>query len=246
MRGCFGRPNPARYDEEPVARFAPPQRQYAPKTRTTINKKEVSNTVVAKSGPPTPQHLSKVPSEERNDPLYKEAVFPDTGEEFRATSSEFNYFPEVGGLIEIIKQVFEVYTAANPSFAKRVSLSAFTYYCSAILWARMLYIQQSNNYEADYHDRVFLETIYKAEYLIPSPINLFLEGLGNTSMPEGKDILFRLKPLTFENAGMELGWLGRIQPDTYMHYTAYPCFAALMRRIQHDLMYTDDPVIDRE
>lgn len=242
-RGAYGRPNPARNYEEPVARFAPPQRQHTPKTRTTIQKEA---TPLPKSGPPTPQHLSKVPSEERNDPLYKEAVFPDTGEEFRATSSEFNYYPEAGGLIEIINQIFEVYTAQNPSFAKRVTLSAFTYYCSTLLWARMLYLQQTNNYETDYQDRVFIETLQRADYLVPSPIQLFLDGLGNTTMPEGKDILFRLKEITFNDVNDELGWFDRIQPDTFRLYTAYPCLAALKRRMRHDLEFTADPELDRE
>ena len=72
-------------------------------------------------------------------------------------------------------------------------------------------------------------------------------------MPSGKDILFRMKNIEYIDyepedlpRQSELGWFGAINQHTFMLQAAYPCLAALMRRIRQDLIVTNNPQHDRD
>lgn len=73
-----------------------------------------------------PAHLSKVSSEEKNDPLHRDVVFPDSGEEFRARATNC-CITRAFRFSEIVKPTYDNVAAVNPPFAELVPLNATLY-----------------------------------------------------------------------------------------------------------------------
>ena len=208
----------------------------------TVNLDVPRATTVPSVGPPKPQYLSKVASEEKNDPLWKEAVFAEPSEDLKQRAKELHYHVGAEGFTELVTQTHEVIKTQTPGFSKRVPHCAFQYYCAAILYSRMLDVHAQNGYPVTYEEMEFVRVIKGCDYPVPGPNELYLSGIGNTTMPSGRNVNFRMLEREYvESEDLSQGWFGRVGPETHFLYRMYPCLAVYVRNIQASLLYTENP-----
>lgn len=214
----------------------PYRNERAPAVVTDVKKEEKPQT----KGPPVPMHLSKVASTEKNDPLYKEAVFPSASEEMRPIASTIVYAPGCEGMTEVIRQTHEALKSKCPGWSKKVPLEAFEYYCAAVVYSRLLTIHSRNNFDTDFKEQRFSEMVENGNYLLPAPLSDYLQGFGNTMMPSGREVLFKLLDRQYhESEEYFNGWFGQISPDNHYLYRMYPCLPVYLLRIKYCMDYTD-------
>ncbi|KAG8303870.1 hypothetical protein J6590_108021, partial [Homalodisca vitripennis] len=180
---------------------------------------------------PRPQHLSRAPSEEKNDPLYSESFFTD--------ESQREIHTGIDGLDVLSETLHGYCVSSQPGFAKRVPLSALAYYCAVYTYARMLDVHRANFRGLSYEESEFVAKVKEFENLIPKSLSTVLAGIGNTTCPNGRDLKFRLLPRNYregEYMDVEIpGYFGMAGPTTQPLYHSYPCIAVYAQRILADI-----------
>lgn len=188
---------------------------------------------------PKPQHLSKAPSEEKNDPLYAEAFFTDESQALAPEPDLKEIHSGVGGLETLVRSVHGYCISNSTGYAKRVPESVLNYYFSVYAYARMLDVQQSNFRGLTFDEKEFLAKVKEFENEIPKSLAIMLAGIGNTTCPNGRDLKFRMANRTYaegEYLGLIIpGYFGQAGPHTQSIYKDYPCIAVAMQRIIADL-----------
>lgn len=185
-----------------------------------------------------PMYLSKTPSKEQNDPLYREAWFSDPGTELSPAAEELHIYPGCEALPVIVDAVHKETLASKQGFAKRVSHSAFAYYCAVLTYSRLLQLYRDNQNSITYEEGRFIQEVDDGHYLVPSLLSVYLSGFGNTSVPSGRELKFSLRRPAIDavrEAGGVTGWFGQVDENTHYLYKHYPCLAVFAKRIQHDL-----------
>lgn len=190
---------------------------------------------------PQPQHLSKTNSKEKNDPLYHEAWFPEAGDEF-VTEPDVQYIQSACDDLPVITEVtYKTTVATKVGFAKRVSESAWAYYLAVHVKARLLEIQAENQFETTPSEQRFIQQVKQGNYTLPELFTKYLSGFGNTTIPSGKELKFRMaRPPddAITRADDKNGWYGEVNADTHYLYKSYPSLPVYATRIQQDLRYS--------
>lgn len=193
---------------------------------------------------PKAKYLSKTASKETNDPLFKEAWFPDPGTELAPEAKELEVYPSCESLPVIIDVLYTEAVASKQSFSKRVCHSAFAYYCATLAYGRLLTISSANQDELSYRETQFIKQVEQGHYIVPTLLSTYLSGFGNTTIPSGRDVKFKMKkPDEFLTAVALPGWFGRVDNQTHFLYKHYPCLAVYAYRILCDIAA---PVEDEE
>lgn len=191
------------------------------------------------NGVPKPQHLSKTASEEKNDPLYSEAFVTDESQALAPEPNLFEIHTKLEGLEQIAVTLHSFCTTHQTGYAKRVPESALAYYCSVYAYARMLEVHQSNFRGLTYDEREFLAKVKEFDQPIPKALATVLAGIGNTTVPNGKELKFKMLPRAYaegEYLGVNIqGYFGTAGPETQALYKSYPCIAVFAQRILADL-----------
>lgn len=202
----------------------------------------------ADEAPPVPGHLSKSHSPMQNDPLMKASIVgePDMGLTPRADDP--NIFTGCDGLTTIIDMLYEKAVSAKQGFSKRVPNSCFATYCATLTYARLLSIHGQNGYRLSPDELEFVRLIKQSEYIVPSFLAVYLNGFGNTKIPDGRHLKFKLNKPTYAggdfNGAYIPGYFEQVSAETHFRYKAYPCLAVYYQRVLADLLLTADREAD--
>ncbi|MCD7451009.1 hypothetical protein HAX54_009277 [Datura stramonium] len=115
-------------------------------------------------------------------------------------------------LCEVLPQLIQVMhlslTAASTGYARRIPESALSYYAAVC-------------------------TTYPG---VSPLLAYYLAGFGNTRVPSGRDIKFRLadRP-NYIASGNVSGWFGRVTAETQLLYASYPCLVVHAARVLVDV-----------
>lgn len=183
---------------------------------------------------PPGQHLSKAPSEVKNDPLWIEAYAPSAAEEVTPIAEEVNHFVGFEGLAHLSRESYDQIAAHNKNFRESVPESAYAYYLAVMTWARALFIQNANGYRTHADEREMVDLVLEqANYPVPRSVAIYLSGMGNFNIPSSVVSKFRLKPYTLRNNGYPQNLDG---DQVYM--TMYPILPVYAQRIREQVRFT--------
>lgn len=158
---------------------------------------------------PRPQHLSKTSSKEKNDPLFHEAWFPEGGDEF-VQEPDIQYVQSGCDDLPIITEItYKTAVSTKVGFARRVPESVLAYYLAVHTKARLLEIQAENQFEVTPEEERYIQQVKQGKYTLPELFTKYLDGFGNTTIPSGRDLKFRIlrpPPDAIEQADGKRGW----------------------------------------
>lgn len=185
------------------------------------------------AGPPRPQYLATTATPERNDPLWSTGV----------AGSELQPMPNVEYVYsgaEVLPTLTSVLHAScvslSPGYSQRVPESALAYYCAVLTFARMLQLQAANSLEVSADEERFVEQVASLQLQAPLLLAHYLSGFGNTRVPSGRDVRFRMRNRPgYARTDAIRGWFGRVSPETQVLYQNYPCLAVYAARLQAEL-----------
>ena len=185
------------------------------------------------NGAPRPAHLATTSTPERNDPLWTTGLpgaelQPVPNIEYIQSSAEF--LPHVTSVIHA------TCVATSPGYSRRVPESALAYYCAVTTYYRMLRLHIGNGLAASTDEARFVEQVDSLQLEAPMLLAHYLSGFGNTRVPSGRDIRFRMatRPEYTTVDGVS-GWFGRVSSQTQPFYQNYPCLAVYINRIWSDM-----------
>ncbi|APG78259.1 hypothetical protein [Hubei diptera virus 17] len=201
---------------------------------------------------PSGKYLAKTASVEKNDPLYAEAYFPAPADEFRQCADYQDIFTGCQGFPLLASEIYSRLKSLSPSFTKTVPKCAVDYYLAVMLYARLLLLHRENGGDLSYAESDFVELIMSGKgiatggYTIPKSFALYLAGFGNTSLPNGRDLTWRMSKPTLASAQIEIagraltirGYFGDIVSNI-LRYSIYPSLGVFAQRIVQDLARTE-------
>lgn len=216
--------------------------------RATLPAVDTSSSVPGPSG----KYLAKSTSVEKNDPLYAEAYFPAPADEFRQCTDYQQLYSGCQGFPLIASETYSRLKSLSPTFTKTVPKCALDYYLAVLLNARLLLLHRENGGDLSYAESDFVDMIMSGKgiatggYTIPKGFALYLSGFGNTSLPNGRDLTWRMFKPTLSSAivtaaGRELtirGYFGEIVSNV-LKYAMYPSIGVFAQRIVQDLYRTE-------
>lgn len=187
---------------------------------------------------PRPSSLSSSNTAERNDPLWTSGF----GGADMAPMPNIEYVYSSACLLPLVVQTMHVrFCARSAGYARRVSHSAFSYYCAVLVWYRMLSLQRMNGFHLSADEERFVEQV--PTLLLEAPLLLahYLSGYGNTRVPSGREIRFRMLDRRYVRcqAG-SVGWFGQVDEATQPLYQNYPCLAVYATKVLVDVDPNDD------
>lgn len=190
-------------------------------------------------GLPQSNNLAKSHSAMQNDPLYKQAIVGEPEITMAPLADDPNIFSAADGLTPLIDELYNKAVSAKQGFSKRVPDSAFAAYCATLTYARLLAVHSHNGYPLSYDEREFLSEVKQGQFVIPNLLQIYLDGIGNITVPEGRELRFKLlRPHyvrgAFGNVAIP-GFFDRVGPDTHFLYKSYPCLAVYFDRLLHDM-----------
>lgn len=189
---------------------------------------------------PVPVHKTAQGSTPKNDPLFLSALAPLPGAELRPNVGEHRIYSGAGGLNEIIRQLHARLVAKSPGFARRVCLSAFTYYVVTIVYAKMMRQVELNGFNIARNERDFVAMVGELKLKPPAVIRHICAGYGNVNLPNGRLCRFDMAPRVYQDdeESNTFGWFGQIGPDNHHLYRDYPNIAVAVDTIQRTIRRT--------
>nr|WKV33686.1 MAG: RNA-dependent RNA polymerase [Riboviria sp.] len=194
-------------------------------------------------GPPRARHLATQNSEIKSDPLYKEAIVgePDIALKPRADLGRLH--TGFDGLTTIINETYNKAVSTKTGFAKRVPESAFATYCATLTYARALAVHGDNSFRLTPDERDLITEVKSGQYGVPSTLNTYLNGVGNTRIPDGRELKFEMiKPRYAEAQVGDViipGYFERVDENTHYKYKSYPSLGVFYQRIIEDIRYSE-------
>lgn len=208
------------------------------------NRAPIARANFADDAPPVPGHLSKAHSPMQNDPLMKASIVgePDIG--LSPIADDPNIYSACDGLTTIIDLLYEKAVSAKQGFSKRVPSSCFATYCATLTYARLLSIHGQNGYRLTPDELEFVRLLKQSEYIVPSILAVYLNGFGNTKIPDGRHLKFKLDKPTYRdgcfNGATIPGYFQQVTAQTHFRYKSYPCLAVYYQRVLADILQTND------
>jgi len=140
--------------------------------------------------------------------------------------------PGCEALTDIIFVCYSTLRSNCAGYSMRIPQCAFGYYCAVACYWRLLYLHINNGLMVTDSELSFTHQVKSLQLEVPPLIAHFLTGFGNTTIPSGRDIKFRMwKVPSYCNAGNTTGWFGRVSADTQPFYQNYPCLAVYVARM---------------
>lgn len=189
-------------------------------------------------GPPRPTHLATTSTPERNDPLWVNSL---AGSELQPMPNNEYVHSGCEALPTIISVMHASCVASSSGYARRVPESALAYYSACVTYARMLRLHMENGLNVSADEERFVEQVYSLNLEVPMLLAHYLAGFGNTRVPSGRDIRFRLRPRAYRPVvDVVSGWFGPVSAETQPLYQNYPCLAVFASRILVDVQEGDE------
>ncbi|KAJ1381508.1 hypothetical protein SESBI_45058 [Sesbania bispinosa] len=160
----------------------------------------------------------------KNDPLWTPGM---AGTEMTAMPSVEYIFSSCEALPEVISVMHSSLCCKSAGYNRRVPESAFAYYCATVTYARLLKLHHDNGCLTSWEEEYFIKCVAALDLKIPVLLAHYLAGFGNTHVPCGRDIKFRM----LDRPDYVGGWFGRVSPATQPLYQNYPCLAVFLSRM---------------
>lgn len=184
-------------------------------------------------GPPRPAYLATTSTPERNDPLWVNSL---AGSELQPMPNMEYVQSGCEALPTVTSVIHTSCVAASPGYARRVPESALAYYCAVTTYARLLQLHMENGLMVSSDEERFVEQVRSLSLELPLLLAHYLAGFGNTRVPSGRDIRFRMRERSYTAIeGNSSGWFGQVSVDTQPLYQNYPCLAVYASRLQQDV-----------
>ena len=192
-----------------------------------------NNLPLPTGAPPRPQFLATTSTPERNDPLWTTGV---AGDELQPMPNIEYVFSSAEVLPQLCSVVHQANVAASAAYSRRVPESAFNYYAAVLTYARMLSLHKANGLLLSLDEDRFCEQVSSLQLEAPVLLAHFLSGFGNTRVPSGRDVRFRMldRPDYGDYDGIP-GWFGQVSSETQPLYQNYPCLAVYAARMMSSL-----------
>lgn len=149
-------------------------------------------------------------------------------------------FTGAEGLSALVEYLHTLLVAKSPVFGKQVAESAFAYYAAVLAWKRMLEVHRANGFQTTDDEGAFVDQVDCLNLKPPRPLQLYLNGVGNVKVAQGREYQFRIHAHRYTPAGRWKGLFGRADHTCQHLYRAYPCLDVFGMRVQADLR--DDAV----
>lgn len=203
-----------------------------PRTDPNVRPPRIPN-LQPPNGAPRPAYLATTSTPERNDPLWTTGLpgaelQPMPNIEYIQSGAEF--LPHVTSVIQA------TCVATSSGYSRRVPESALAYYCAVTVYHRMLRLHIGNGLAASTDEARFVEQVDSLQLEAPMLLAHYLSGFGNTRVPSGRDIRFKMadRP-AYTSVGGVSGWFGRVSSVTQPFYQNYPCLAVYVERMWSDM-----------
>ena len=185
------------------------------------------------TGPPRPMHLATESTPDRNDPLWTTGL---GGAELQPMPNTEYVYSTFEALPRVTSVLHTAYVTASSAYSRRITESAMAYYCACASWYRALSLQHQNSLLLTTDEERFVEQYSALQLEIPMLLAHYLAGFGNTRVPSGRDIRFRMpdRPDYIHTDNVR-GWFGRVDEDTQEWYSQYPCLAVYAARLQAEV-----------
>ena len=187
-----------------------------------------TNLPVPTGAPPRPTHLATTSTPERNDPLWTSGV---AGAELQPMPNVEYVYSSAEALMDVTSVIHSDYSTASSGYAHRVPESALAYYCATLVWSRMLSLHISNGLPFAEAEARFVEQVASLQLEAPLLLAYYLSGFGNTRVPSGRDIRFRMIDRAYLSSNGFGCWFGQVSPETQSLYQNYPCLAVFFSRM---------------
>ncbi|PNX80509.1 hypothetical protein L195_g036511, partial [Trifolium pratense] len=141
--------------------------------------------------------------------------------------------PGCEALTDIISVCYFTFRSnSTTGYSTTLPECAFAYYCAVACYWRLLYLQLNNGLELTDSEVSFVHQLKSMQLHVPQLFGHYLSGFGNTTIPSGRDVKFRMRKVPkYYNAGNATGWFGRVSADTQPFYQNYPCLAVYVARM---------------
>lgn len=195
--------------------------------------------------PPAGQYLSKVASDVQNDPLAEKAYFSAPSEEFKRVADRQKIYSGCEIFPQLCEQTYIKASCLSPSYGKTVPRSAHDYFLGVLVNYRLLQLEKLNGRQLSYEEDQFLDQIQSSSFTVPKSFSMYLSGFGNTKIPKGRELEFKMHHPTLlacevvdgNDSWRIPGYFGSM--ETAMgQYAAYPATGIMAQRILEDLRKT--------
>lgn len=185
-----------------------------------------------------PKYLS-TSSSDRNDPMLQQGVVISGSNTLVPIVARTDVRLDFAGFIQLVAQLYDQYTAVDKTFAVGVPLSAFQAYCVTMLWRRLMVVGDNGRLNTVMAGAV-KRAVVEHRYLIPKCIAIYLSSVGSVSLDNRKIGIWTPPPFTDDVVDGVSGSFGPMDADTSHLYGTIPSPFIVWRRLQQDLVHTND------
>ncbi|CAH0730584.1 unnamed protein product, partial [Brenthis ino] len=157
------------------------------------------------SAGPKPTRLSTVATKPKNEPMFGDIDmmgFPGVAP-YRRTI-EFAITAE--GFIPLCEKEYDVIASNQPYFAKSVAKSAWVYYCTMSLYARLVTLKQEDD-SSTYDEDSIAGQVLSGNHHLPTPIESYIKALGH--IVDSSSIRYKLAMPTWPEEDDTFGRMGQ-------------------------------------
>lgn len=184
---------------------------------------------------PTHAHLLSNPTAQKNEPLFKDAIFaPEVY--VRENNMRTTFTPSCVRLTQISEQVWQELTADNNQIDKQMLPQGLRYYSGLLLWLRIASLKRSNNLPLSDNEVRLLSLFDDVKLNVPEPLFLYLRALGTVEQAGTGQVLIPEFPTLPEAqvAGFG-GFFGELDADTHILYEEFPALGVLAESLRVSL-----------
>lgn len=152
----------------------------------------------------------------------------------REVEPRTTFSPSVPALIDISRAIYMEMVTADPNIAKIMLPEYFYYYSTALLWLRIVSLKKKNQQEMTTPEHELFHLTQKAQFIVPEPIQMQLQHLGNIESSFQQHLYPTFPPLPtteIQNFGGYHGILDLpgegVDDDVHNLYEEIPCLGVL-------------------
>lgn len=187
-----------------------------------------------------PSSLSTQQSELKNDPLWLEYGEDDYSAASQTRGNE-RFAVTFEGFVPLVEELYYTLHATNKGFARRISLSAFSYYCTQLLYYRVCTIRDYQGQTASEDEIKFIDEVTSMNLSTPATLEIYLKSIGSVVDTDGAR-----SQIIFPSFPNKSGDFGRVTAETHWKYESMPAPRVVVERIKQDLALEKEPSTNRD
>lgn len=139
------------------------------------------------------------------------------------------------GYLDLVRATYDEYNQLDRYFERTITPAMFEYYCTCAYWLR--YYQVLFDSGKDVHRTYMqLQQVFPEEFTLPSPISVWLAGIGNFTDPDQSQFELDItEPTNVAALAGIAGGFGQVGPANVQHYACNISLTAVLY-----LVYTEN------